>query len=181
MLEDAVVRKNSAYSRTWGRGLRIFQCVLLLIFVILEGFGLSLSGVLWETDRTAFWQYCIHMAVVGLPLAVLIIGLQYPIHKLTLQYDYELQGGRFTAYRLYGNRRRRYVSFELSSVRAFRPLEGQPPRGAVDLSLNEDAVHRMLAEIGECVVGRKMRPAIVVLELGERFYAELSRALRGVM
>ena len=48
MLEDAVVRKNSAYSRAWGRGLRIFQCVLLLIFVILEGFGLSLSGVLWE-------------------------------------------------------------------------------------------------------------------------------------
>lgn len=181
MLEDVIAKKNSSYSRAWGKGLRIFQCILLLIFVILEGFGLSLSGVLWDTDRTAFWQYCLHMAVVGLPLAFLIIGLQYPIHKLTLQYDYELQSGHFSAYKVYGNRRKRYVSFEFSSVRTFKPLKDTPPRGAVNLSLNDDAERRMLADLEECLVGRKLRPAQVVLELNEQFYAEFSRNLRGVM
>lgn len=181
MLEDAISRNNGAYSRRWGKGLRIFQCVLLFVFVLLEGFGFSLSGVLWETERTAFWQLCLHMVLAGLPLAVLIVGLQFPIHRLTVQFDYELQGNRFTGYKIYGNRRRRYVSFEFPAVRSFKPAPDVLPRGAVDLSLNEDAEHRMLLELTECAVGRRLRAAAVVLELNDRFYAEFSRNLRGVM
>lgn len=186
MLEQAVSKGHNSPSRRWSKILRVFQIILLVIFVIGEGFGLSLSGVYWETDQALFWQWCLQLAITGLPLALLIVGLQYPICKLRVQYDYTLQEQRFSVYRFWGNRRKSYLFFDLDSIDHFMDAddieedseEEQGLRRAIDVTCNDDAEHLVLVHVEDCIFKQRHRSAWLLLELNGTFYEALSRHLR---
>ncbi len=186
MLEQAVSKGHDSPSRRWSKILRVFQIVLLVIFVICEGFGLSLSRIYWETDRDLFWRWLMQLAVTGLPLALLIVGLQYPVCKLKVQYDYTLQDQRCSVYRFWGNRRKIYLFFDLDSID--RSIEAdaieagseeeQYFRRAVNVTCNDDAEHLILVHVEDCIFKGRHQSAWLLLELNRTFYDAFSAHLR---
>lgn len=189
MLEQAVCKWNNTRERRWTAVLRAMQIILAVILAICEVFGFMLAGVYREMGDNYFWQWILQMVILGLPILTIIVLLQLPIHKLMVEYDYNLQGQGFSCYRLYGNRRKWYFSFDLNTVAVFKDVreiadgsyEEQLLNQAVIVSLNEDAKHLVLVHSGDCIIGNKHREASVVLELNDAFYTAFQRELRGVI
>ncbi len=189
MLEQAVSKQNNQRERRWKNGLRAMQILLAVILLACEVFGFMLAGVYREMGEAYFWQWILQMVLLGLPMLTVIVLLQIPIHKLILEYDYNLQGQAFSCYRLYGSRRKWYFSFDLNTVTVFRDIReiadgSQEERllgKAVIVSCNEDAEHLMLVHTQDCVMGKKRREASLVLELNDRFHAAFRRELRGIL
>ncbi len=188
MLEQAVSKYNNTRERRWKNILRAMQIVLLVIFVVLEVFGFMLAGVYREMGDDYFWQWCLQMVILGLPMVTVILLLQIPIYKLMMEYDYNLSGQAFSCYRFYGSRRKWYFSFDLNTVTVFAELseiregsrEDQLLGRALIASCNEDAKHLVLVHSEDCVIGRKRRAQSLVLELNDAFYAAFRRELRGI-
>ena len=189
MLEQAVNKWNNSRERRWKNILRAMQIILALILLVGEVFGFMLAGVYREMGEEYFWQWIVQMVILGLPVLTVILILQVPIHKLMLEYDYNLLGQAFSCYRLYGSRRKWYFSFNLNAVTVFKDIreiedgseEEQLLREAVIVSCNEDAKHLMLVHSAECVIGRKRKKASFVLELNDTFHAAFKRELRGIV
>lgn len=189
MLEQAVSKYNNTRERRWKNILRAMQIILAVILLVCEVFGFMLAGVYREMGESYFWQWILQMVILGLPILTVILLLQIPIHKLILEYDYNLLGQAFSCYRLYGSRRKWYFSFDLNTVSAFKDVreiadgseEEQLLSGAVIVSCNEDAKHLVLVHTCDCVIGRKRRECSFVLELNETFYDAFRRELRGIL
>lgn len=189
MLEQAVNKWNNERERRWKIILRVMQILLAAVLLICEVFGFMLAGVYRSMGDSYFWQWIAQMVLLGLPLLTVILVLQVPIHKLTMEFDLSLSGQAFSCYRLYGNRRKWYFSFDLNTVTVFQDVR-QIPDGsreealleqAVIVSFNEDAKHLMLVHTKACVMGRKHKEASFVLELNDAFHAAFSRELRGIL
>lgn len=189
MLEQAVSKYNNGRERRWKNILRVMQILLALALLICEAFGFMLAGVYREMGESYFWQWIFQMVILGLPMLTVILLLQIPIHKLMLEYDFDLLGQAFSCYRLYGSRRKWYFSFDLNTVTVFKDIreiedgseEEQLLNSALIVSCNEDAKHLMLVHTVDCVIGRKRKKAIFVLELNDTFYAAFRRELRGIV
>ncbi len=188
MLEQAVCKHDNRRERRWKNVLRAMQIILLVILVVLEVFGFTLSGVYRELGEDIFWQWCLQLVILGLPIITVILLLQIPIHKLMMEYDYNLMGQAFSCFRFYGSRRKWYFSFDLNTVTIFKELrdigegskEEELLRHARIVSCNEDAKHLMLVHSEDCVIGRKRKEQSLVLELNDTFYAAFQRELRGI-
>ena len=183
MLEQAVSKYNNDRERRWKNILRAMQIILGVILAVCEIFGFMLAG------DSYFWQWILQMVILGLPMLTVILLLQIPIHKLMLEYDYNLLGQAFSCYRLYGSRRKWYFSFDLNTVTVFEDIreiedgseEERLLKSAVIVSCNEDAKHLMLVHSEDCVIGRKRKDASFVLELNDAFYDAFRRELRGFL
>lgn len=189
MLEQAVSKYNNDRERRWKNILRAMQIILGVILAVCEIFGFMLAGVYREMGDSYFWQWILQMVILGLPMLTVILLLQIPIHKLMLEYDYNLLGQAFSCYRLYGSRRKWYFSFDLNTVTVFEDIreiedgseEERLLKSAVIVSCNEDAKHLMLVHSEDCVIGRKRKDASFVLELNDAFYDAFRRELRGFL
>ncbi len=189
MLEQAVSKWNNQRQRRWKNVLRGMQIFLAVALLVCEVFGFMLAGVYREMGETYFWQWIFQMVILGLPMLTVIALLQIPIHKLILEYDYNLAGQAFSCYRLYGSRRKWYSSFDLNTVTVFKDIreitdgseEERLLDGAVIVSCNEDAKHLILVHTRDCVIGRKRKEAGFVLELNDAFYDAFRRELRGII
>lgn len=186
MLEQAVNKWNNGREQRWKNVLRFLQILLGIILAVCEIFGFMLAGVYGEMGQSYLWQWIFQMVILGLPILTVIALLQIPIHKLMLEYDYSLQGQAFSCFRLYGNRRKWYFSFDLNSVTVFQDVrqiadgskEARLLDKAVIASCNEDAKHLMLVHTKACTIGKKQREASLILELDDKFYAAFERELR---
>ncbi len=189
MLEQAVSKINNARERHWKTGLRVLQIFLLVTLLVCEVFGFMLAGVYQSMGESYFWQWCLQMVLLGLPMLTVALLLQIPIRRLMLEYDYELTGRAFSCYRLYGSRRKWYFSFDLSTVTAFADCreiedgsrEDDYLRRAVVASCNEDAAHLMLVHTKDCVIGKNRKAASLVLELNDTLFEAFQRELRGIL
>ena len=189
MLEQAVSKWNNGRERRWKNILRGMQIVLAVILAVCEVFGFTLAGVYRQMGDAYFWQWILQMVVLGLPMLTVILLLQIPIHRLMVEYDYNLLGQAFSCYRFYGSRRKWYFSFDLNTVTVFKDIreiddgseEEQLLREAVIVSCNEDAKHLMLVHSADCVIGRKRKKASFVLELNDTFHTAFKRELRGIV
>ncbi len=185
MLEQAVSRQNNARNRHWTVVLRVIQVLLVITTVVLVVFGFTLAGVFWESDRSAFWNWCLQITILALPAAGFALLLQAMINRLRLEYDYTLQGPAFSVYRLLGNRRTWYLSFDMRSaevlaenVRRGESVCSETAPAAIDLTRNEDAPHIVLLRARDCLRGRKQKDRYLLLEMGETFYAAFQRQMR---
>ena len=189
MLEQAVSKWNNIRERRWKNILRAMQILLAVILAVCEVFGFTLAGVYRQMGDEYFWQWILQMVVLGLPMLTVILLLQIPIHRLMLEYDYNLLGQAFSCYRIYGSRRKWYFSFDLNTVTVFEDIreiadgsgEEQLLKDAVIVSLNEDAKHLVFVHTQDCVIGRKRKEASFVLELNDAFFAAFKRELRGII
>lgn len=189
MLEQAVCKYNNDRERRWTYILRAMQIILGVILAICEIFGFMLAGVYREMGDSYFWQWILQMVILGLPMLTVILLLQIPIHKLMLEYDYELLGQAFSCHRLYGSRRKWYFSFDLNTVTVFKDIreiadgseEEQLLKDAVIVSCNEDAKRLMLVHTQNCVIGRKQKETSFVLELNDTFHDAFRRELRRII
>lgn len=185
MLEQAVSRQNNSRSRRWTTVLRVIQVLLLITTAVLAVFGFTLAGVFWESDRDAFWNWCLQIVILALPAAGFALLLQAIINRLRLEYDYVLQGPTFSVYRLLGNRRAWYLSFDMRSaeVLAENAQRGESPRSeadpaVIDLTRNEDAPHLVLLRTRGCQRRRKQKDCCLLLEMSETFYTAFQQQMR---
>ncbi len=185
MWEQAVSRQNNSRGRRWRAVLRVIQVLLLITTMALAVFGFTLAGVFWETDRAAFWNWCLQIVILALPAAGFALLLQAMINRLRLEYDYILQGPAFSVYRLLGNRRTWYLSFDMrgaevlaENVQGGEGVRSKTAPAAIDLTRNEDAPHIVLLRARGCLRGRKQKDRCLLLEMGETFYAAFQRQMR---
>lgn len=189
MLEQAVCKWDNRRERRWSAVLRGMQIVLAVVLLICEVFGFMLAGVYREMGESYFWQWILQLVLLGLPMLTVILLLQIPIRRMGKEYDYQLTGEAFSCYRLYGNRRKWYFSFNLNSVTVFRDItqipedsrEEQLLERAVIVSCNEDAPHLVLVHTKSCFIGKNHKPASLVLELNDALYEAFRRELRGIV
>jgi len=189
MLEQAVSKRDNAREKAWKKALRGVQIFLVIILVILEAFGFTISVVYWETDRNLFWQWIAMLAALGVPLILFTLLLQIPINKLRLEYDYTLQGQAFTIHRLYGSRRKWYLSFDLNTITDFVDVreikEGSREDVLLDKAIivgfNQSAPHMMLVRTLDCIIENNRREAVLVLELNEPLYNAFRHELRRIL
>ena len=171
MLEQAVCKWNNGRERRWKNILRAMQAILVVVLIVCEAFGFMLAGVYREMGDDYFGQWILQLLILGLPMLTVVFLLQIPIHKLMLEYDYNLQGQAFSCYRFYGNRRKWYFSFDLNTITVFQNIreivdgsyEEQLLNKAVIVSRNEDAEHLVLVHSKDCVMGNKRREVSLVL------------------
>lgn len=186
MLEQAVSRQNNLRSRRWRVVLRVIQMLLLITTAVLVVFGFTLAGVFWEADRAVFWNWCLQIVILALPAAGFALLLQAMINRLRLEYDYILQGPTFSVYRLLGNRRAWYLSFDMRSaeILAENSHEGEHPHSktasaVIDLTRNEDAPHILLLRARDCLRGHRRKDRCLLLEMSETFYAAFRQQIQG--
>lgn len=185
MLEQAVSRQNNSRSRRWITVLRVIQVLLLIMTAVLAVFGFTLAGVFWESDRDAFWNWCLQIVILALPAAGFALLLQAMINRLRLEYDYILQGPTFSVYRLLGNRRTWYLSFDMRGAEVLaESVQGETsPRSeaastVTDLTRNEDAPHIVLLRARGCQRRHRQKDRCLLLEMGETFYATFRQQMR---
>ncbi len=116
MLEQSVSRHDWRSEKRWRSWYRAIQITLLVLFIFGEMLGLTLASVFFEIDQALFWQRVFMVVILGLPMLIVVLLLQVLIRRRSLEYDYELFGNTFTVYRIYGNRRKEYLSFGLDTV-----------------------------------------------------------------
>jgi hypothetical protein len=119
-------------------------------------------------------------------MLIFVLVLQGLVCKMGLEYDYELSGSILSVYRLLGNSRKFYLSFDLNNVTLIRETsdiragsrEEALLRRAKVASCNADAPHLFLLQVSDCRLGRRVTDLCVLVELNNTFYAALSRKLR---
>ena len=120
-----------------------------------------------------------------LPMLLFVLVLHGLICKVGLEYDYELSGNLLSIYRLLGNSRKFYLSFDLTNVTLARDTsdirsgsrEEALLRSAKVASCNADAPHLFLLQVSDCRLGRRVTDLCVLVELNNTFYTALSRKL----
>jgi len=185
MLEQVVRKTDNANDRFWKKIFRIIQVISLVFLGIGISFGFTVNSYYWNIDRAVFWQSCFYLLTMALPLVAFVAILQGMIYKLGLEYDYEYTGTGIRIFRLLGNSRKHYLSFELTSISYFKDVVSIRPgsadekllRSAKAASCNPDAPHLVLIRTDECLLRGKPRQVYVLLELNDVFYETLCRKL----
>ena len=184
MIEQAVSRRNNGADHRRKRIYRGAQIALGAVLVLGWVLGFTLLSVLWDSDRGAFWTGTLQLLLLGTPILALMGILQVLIGRIGGEFDYELSGDRFVAYRIANNRRRLYCSFDLKDVRfckKYSDLDDQELallKRALFACCNSDSPALALAYVDDLVVGRVRGPRALLLEPEERLEEAFKKALR---
>ena len=183
MIEQAVSRRNNGADHRRKRIYRGAQIALGAVLVLGWVLGFTLLSVLWDSDRGAFWTGTLQLLLLGTPILALMGILQVLIGRIGGEFDYELSGDRFVAYRIANNRRRLYCSFDLKDVRFYKKYsELTDPelsllRRALFACCNSDSPELVLLQVNDMLSGRRRGPKAVLLEPDARLSEALYRTL----
>lgn len=183
MIEQAVSRRNNGADHRRKRIYRGAQIALGAVLVLGWVLGFTLLSVLWDSDRGAFWTGTLQLLLLGTPILALMGILQVLIGRIGGEFDYELSGDRFVAYRIANNRRRLYCSFDLKDVRfckKYSDLDDQELallKRALFACCNSDSPDLTLLQVGDLLSGRRRGPKAVLLEPDARLSEALYRTL----
>ncbi len=183
MIEQAVSKLNTVAECRRRRIYRGAQIALGAILLLGEVLGFTLLSVLWDSDRGAFWAGALQLLLLGTPILALMGILEALIGGLGAEFDYELSGDSFAAYRISHNRRKLYCCFDLKDVRFCKPYaqltdaELSLLQGALFACCNSDSPDLTLLQVSDLVYGRRRGPKAVLLEPNARLKEAILKAL----
>lgn len=184
MIEQAVARINTEAETRRKRIYRGAQIVLAIVLLAEWVLGFTLLSMLWEGDRPAFWIGLIQVLLLGTPVLALIGVIEILVGRLGVEYDYELSADRFRIFRIARSRRKLCCSFAVEDVifyKRYSELHGeetQKLKHAQIFCCNSDSPALTVVELQDCLTGRKRRPQVLLLEMGEKLDLALRPALR---
>ena len=181
MLEQTVIKYNADKERVVRKVLRVIQLVLLAIAMAIEGMMFSLFFALGAAGE--HWGGAIvYMVLVAMPAVGILLILEWRIRKLDVQYDYYLTDKEFVVWRIIGNSRKPWINMQLDQVifcKRYSDLneeELQRVHPAVFAACNEEDPMLTLVEADMLTIGKRSRPAGLLLELNNEIFTRIRRA-----
>ena len=180
MIEQSVVKHDDRRDRRMRKAFRIIQVVLLVLGVLAFGFGFSIAGVFWDTDRTVFWQALVSMTIMMLPVLGVAAFLEWRIRNLCVEFDYIYSENVLSIWRISGNRRSLWITVPAESIRFCKPYDNLTEDEQKKLShvyfacCNASDPRLTLMESDCATIGKKQKPADILIEPEP----DLARALK---
>lgn len=189
MLEQAVSKRNNAGIKRMKLILRITQVVVLVLMLVGEVLGFTLSGVIYSASQTMFWQWIAMMVLMAIPALVLAAILEVIIRRRSIEFDYELKDTNVIVYRLVYGKRKLYLTFDLGNVSAIRaydtvasnPLHRQDLKKSVIACCNYDDENLMCINTTNCTFKRRKCSTMIIMEPNEAFRQVFQRSCKSVM
>ena len=184
MLEQTVVKHDDSRDRAVRKAMRIIQIVLIALVVLAYVLGISLFSAFWDVDRTMFWSGVLTLLLFTAPVLPVLALLEWRIRLLCVEYDYVLSDNTFSVWRISGNRRALYLSFDLNGLtfcKAYDSLsesELGKMKKALFACCNASDPRLTLLEADGVQVRKQVRDAAILIEPNEEIARVLSGALR---
>lgn len=181
MLEQTVVKYNAERERVVRKVLRVIQFVLLAIAMTIEGMMFSLFFALGAAGE--HWLGAVvYMVLFAMPAIGVLLLLEWRIRKLDVQYDYYLTDKEFVVWRIIGNSRKPWINMQLDQVmfcKRYRDLDEEEKkrvRPAIFAACNEEDPMLTLVEADMITIGKRSRPAGLLLELNNEIFTRIRRS-----
>ncbi|MCR5741157.1 MAG: hypothetical protein K6G38_01670 [Gammaproteobacteria bacterium] len=116
-VEQVVKSKKYAAEKRRSKVFLVLMIIFLVVFVLLEIFGLTVSQIYYYTDRELFWYFMLYFVLAALPIIIMEVILFVLRRRLCVSYDYSFDGTEFKIIKsINGKRRRLAASFKNDSV-----------------------------------------------------------------
>lgn len=184
MLEQSVSKHNNLRDRRMRRILRIIQITILVLAVLALGFGFSIAGVFWDSNRTVFWQAVVNMLLLAVPVLLVAAFLEWRIRKLCVEFDYILSDRTLYIWRITGGRRALWITIPLTELSFLKPYDelSDEERGKLKkvrfACCNVDDPRMTLLEADQAIIRKRSAPVSLLIEPDPELIRVMQRALR---
>lgn len=184
MLEQTVVKHEDRRDRAVRKAMRIIQIVLIALVVLAYVLGISIFSAFWDVDRSVFWNGLLTLLLLTAPVLPVLALLEWRIRLLCVEYDYVLSDNVFSVWKISGNRRALWITFDLADLmfcKAYDALsesELARMKRALFACCNASDPRLMLVEAKNVQVKKHVSDSAVLLEPNEEFVRAFQAAMR---